>query len=327
MIQPPRRDSASSASSHYATPSEGSSQSPSLTRSSLPLPTRESLSGASLSEHQVSQQIPVSSSKIKNYFERMPLTSFLKSAGSLVTGKFSQSKLHFNAGREGMTDNVLRPARFVKNKLSPPPQDFTQHTQDLVQRLQAENSQVKKTELDLQESLAELFPKGEFYLDEKSGSIVAKSKDVIYLTDDLQDVQDHSCLGGLFTGNLYRGEPHGEGIILYDNGESYQGNFKEGLREGLGSFTYDTGENFTGLFQNDMILIGAGTIYHEGGEVSEGSFVEGRLIDGKGLLLLDPSGLKYYGEVRDGKPHDDHGKLIHPDGFEEIVKFVYGSRE
>lgn len=54
---------------------------------------------------------------------------------------------------------------------------------------------------------------------------------------------------GTYTGELRNGEPHGEGVMEMNNGDTYRGEFREGLFHGQGIYTWADGSRFSGSFR------------------------------------------------------------------------------
>lgn len=306
-------------SSEITTPASSTSSSPEPFVKPLPRPIGSpEPASVSLKERSFTQESPAKSSKFKNYFERTPLSQFLKSAVNLVRGKGSEARDQFNIGRERMTENALSPLTFAKEKLSPRNQDFAQHTQDLIAQLEIQNPVKPKMTMD--ELITTLFPQGEFHVDAESGEVVGAS----LIRKKSEHVEEMPYGDNIYSGDILNDEPHGEGIMNYSSGDLYVGHFNEGRREGIGSFTFATGEEFSGFFYQDRILFGSGTVFY-GEYKSEGNFLDGALMEGTGIILLD-EGVKYYGKVDRGMPHDEAGKLIYPDGREEPAHFEDGKR-
>jgi hypothetical protein len=82
---------------------------------------------------------------------------------------------------------------------------------------------------------------------------------------------------GEYTGHWLGGERHGEGIMLWDDGDTYEGQFVHDKRNGQGKYTYVSGN------------------------VYEGSWVDDKK-HGHGTYLWT-SGSKYTGEYKDDKKH------------------------
>ena len=81
--------------------------------------------------------------------------------------------------------------------------------------------------------------------------------------------------GGQYDGDLNsRGERHGYGTFIADNGNEYEGEWKSDKREGHGKAKYNTGDVFIGSWKNCK-RHGHGTMYIENGDVYEGGWDNG----------------------------------------------------
>jgi hypothetical protein len=84
-----------------------------------------------------------------------------------------------------------------------------------------------------------------------------------------------AAFGGTYDGDLNsRGERHGKGTFVADNGHMYEGEWKNDKREGHGKATYNTGDVYIGTWRNCK-RHGHGTMYIENGDVYEGNWVNG----------------------------------------------------
>ena len=52
--------------------------------------------------------------------------------------------------------------------------------------------------------------------------------------------------GSIYTGEFKKRKPNGIGMLIKDNGESYQGNFIDGEFHGKGTYTWLDGSYYTG---------------------------------------------------------------------------------
>jgi hypothetical protein len=52
--------------------------------------------------------------------------------------------------------------------------------------------------------------------------------------------------GGVYIGKLLRGVPHGEGEMIYSNGDRYTGRFQNSLRDGKGADVFANGDSYVG---------------------------------------------------------------------------------
>jgi len=81
--------------------------------------------------------------------------------------------------------------------------------------------------------------------------------------------------GGNYDGDLNsRGERHGYGKFVADNGNEYEGEWKNDKREGHGKAKYNTGDVYIGNWKNCK-RHGHGTMYIENGDAYEGGWNHG----------------------------------------------------
>jgi len=84
-----------------------------------------------------------------------------------------------------------------------------------------------------------------------------------------------------FTDGVYKGEidkkgnKHGKGLIIWNDGSSYEGEFKKDLRHGNGLFNWDNGESYKGEYTKDA-RTGIGIYQWPDGSKYEGSFLNGK---------------------------------------------------
>jgi len=97
--------------------------------------------------------------------------------------------------------------------------------------------------------------------------------------------------GDTYDGSWCRDMKHGQGIMSWQNGDVYDGNWVEDQRDGVEcTTTYRNGGRFVGTFVRDT-RSGAGKFYWPDGDVFEGSWKDGRRV-GQGLLTTK-EGTKY----------------------------------
>jgi len=75
-----------------------------------------------------------------------------------------------------------------------------------------------------------------------------------------QDFED-----GKYEGNMFCGERHGTGKMMYGNGEVYVGEWENNKRHGKGKFTWSNGISYDGSYENDEIE-GDGTYNNPNGD-------------------------------------------------------------
>ena len=104
--------------------------------------------------------------------------------------------------------------------------------------------------------------------------------------------------GGLYEGELLKGEPHQSGRIVWPNGHYYEGGFRSGLFHGVGRYHTDESTYF-GEFANG-VASGNGEIdYADGRQYSGG--VEQGLPEDYGVMKLSDG--EYSGEFHRGQFH------------------------
>lgn len=85
-----------------------------------------------------------------------------------------------------------------------------------------------------------------------------------------------------YTGTIdsFSGEPSGEGIAYFVNGDYYEGEFKNGSFNGQGSFIGSEGDKYKGSFVNDEFN-GYGEYTDSDGSEYKGNFIDGELVSPK----------------------------------------------
>ncbi len=85
--------------------------------------------------------------------------------------------------------------------------------------------------------------------------------------------------GGIYSGELKDGEPHGRGTLETSEGHIYSGEWKNGLEDGAGKITFPDGGYFEGSFKEGK-RHGEGKFFDAEGELMlEGNWVNGELDD------------------------------------------------
>lgn len=112
-------------------------------------------------------------------------------------------------------------------------------------------------------------------------------KDVRSVSYTIQSIDTSNKYTGIYTGKWLRGQPHGRGIIVLDNGAVYDCEWRDGLPNGHGTSKLPNGDNYNGNWK------------------------DGRF-DGQGLLTYS-DGSFYNGEFKDGKPNGQ-GSYTDADG-------------
>ena len=98
------------------------------------------------------------------------------------------------------------------------------------------------------------------------------------------NIQAKSFQDGIYLGNVLKGEREGEGIMLFNNGESFIGHWKNDVQEDKGIFYYKNGDKYDGEWINGK-REGKGIFYYHNGDRYEGDWKNDRK-DGKGIIYL-----------------------------------------
>lgn len=130
---------------------------------------------------------------------------------------------------------------------------------------------------------------------------------------------------GVYRGNFSLGQPHGQGVMHYFNGDEYKGSFIEGRAEGVGKMKRANGIEYKGQFVNNQPQgyckitypdgrkytgnveawnrSGQGTCWYPNGTFYQGAWNLVRSQDRQiiGDQCVNPDRIKY----ADGKPHYD----------------------
>jgi hypothetical protein len=81
---------------------------------------------------------------------------------------------------------------------------------------------------------------------------------------------------GVYKGEVdKKGNKHGNGLIIWNDGSSYQGEFQKDLRHGNGLFNWENGESYEGEYTKDE-RTGIGIYRWPDGAKYEGSFLNGK---------------------------------------------------
>ena len=112
--------------------------------------------------------------------------------------------------------------------------------------------------------------------------------------EEMESTEFLDLMDGKYNGQLHKNEkiPHGEGYMMYTNGDTYRGSFRFGRRYGKGKLSLKNGVYYTGNFKKNL-YDGFGKIIYSDGTNYEGGFKKG-LKDGKGSFE------NRYGEIKDG---------------------------
>jgi len=113
-----------------------------------------------------------------------------------------------------------------------------------------------------------------------------------------------------------RGEPHGKGRCVYEDGNYYQGDWKDGKRSGHGKFTYTWGDTETGVWLDDVAHGHFIQVFADGGRF------DGEIRNGK---RNGPGHFRYHwGGWLHGEYVDDKklfGQQLMPDGTLTVLRW------
>lgn len=102
---------------------------------------------------------------------------------------------------------------------------------------------------------------------------------------------------GTYTGYMVTGTPHGQGKMVWDNGNVYEGNWKDGLINGQGKMVWNNGDLYEGNWKDGQYN-GQGKVQWSNGDVYEGEWQNG-LYHGQGKLRWK-DGNTYEGAFQNG---------------------------
>ena len=107
------------------------------------------------------------------------------------------------------------------------------------------------------------------------------SKNMNEFENNSINIQAKSFQDGIYLGNVLKGEREGEGIMLFNNGESFIGHWKNDAQEDKGIFYYKNGDKYDGEWINGK-REGKGIFYYHNGDRYEGDWKNDKK-DGKGI--------------------------------------------
>ncbi len=129
-----------------------------------------------------------------------------------------------------------------------------------------------------------------------------------------------------YVGELMDGRKHGNGTIIWKNGDKYVGEWQNGSRTGKGTYYFKSGQKYVGDFLNNK-KNGHGLLtYPENdpnGQVSYDGEWKEDLKSGTGTFLWK-SGDKYVGEYQDGLTNGK-GTYYWPSGNKYVGDFLNGN--
>jgi hypothetical protein len=138
------------------------------------------------------------------------------------------------------------------------------------------------------------------------------------LTDCIDDVY-HQCFGiegdtstGKYKGEFENGKKHGQGTLIFLNGDSYEGEFENGKKHGQGTLIFLNGDSYEGQFSNGLEH-GKGVFKFANGDMHVGKYSNGEA-NGKGIYTFTNgdihSGLFCAGEyLHEISVAEQHSKL------------------
>ena len=139
-----------------------------------------------------------------------------------------------------------------------------------------------------------------------------------------------------YKGEWLNGQPHGEGTMVFENGDKYtgewkygeksgkgvyifaktknkyDGEFKHNVPEGEGVFTFSNGDKYTGEFSANKPN-GRGQFIHADGSYEKGVFKDGKLNGNSDCSSMDKSGNIYTGDFVRGMKSGE-GKMDYLNG-------------
>ncbi len=96
-----------------------------------------------------------------------------------------------------------------------------------------------------------------------------------------EKVEDRSSSAGSYSGAVVQGEPEGDGVLRFANGDRYEGEFGSGFPEGTGEYRWKNGDLYRGEFRRGT-LHGEGTLRFSDGTEIKALWNEGRLVTRQG---------------------------------------------
>jgi len=120
-----------------------------------------------------------------------------------------------------------------------------------------------------------------------------------------------------YVGQWKKGKEHGQGTIIFSNGNKFVGEFKNHRKNGTGTFTFADGGKYVGVYRDNK-LNGQGIYTHPNGYKYVGEYRNDEP-HGQGTSTY-ADGNKYVGEFRNGKRHG-HGTFTYADG--KILKGMF----
>ena len=128
--------------------------------------------------------------------------------------------------------------------------------------------------------------------------------------------------GYRYVGDYKGNTPNGNGKLYYNNNVYYfyEGTFSDGLRHGQGKLVWKNGQRYEGNWEYDKIN-GSGTMVFADGNKYVGSFINDNMTKGTYYYNCgDNSGGRYEGEFRNGKRWGN-GTMYYKDGGYVIAEW------
>eukprot|EP00349_Pseudokeronopsis_sp_Brazil_P007545 CAMPEP_0202966226 /NCGR_PEP_ID=MMETSP1396-20130829/10556_1 /ASSEMBLY_ACC=CAM_ASM_000872 /TAXON_ID= /ORGANISM="Pseudokeronopsis sp., Strain Brazil" /LENGTH=410 /DNA_ID=CAMNT_0049689845 /DNA_START=508 /DNA_END=1740 /DNA_ORIENTATION=- len=141
---------------------------------------------------------------------------------------------------------------------------------------------------------------------------------------------------------MSKGQKHGMGTLVYEDGTVFKGSFRNDQRYGGGVMKFPDGSLYKGDFKDDK-MNGLGTLFVAPNEIIECTFLLGKIADGKAKILFsngeffegdfrklkrNGKGIHYYlnGDIYDGDWSNDKrigkGKVVFRDDSQLICQFI-----
>jgi len=124
----------------------------------------------------------------------------------------------------------------------------------------------------------------------------------------------------IYTGELDRGLPHGQGLAVYADSARYQGQWVAGLPTGMGTYIDSVGKRYEGQWKAGR-KSGSGIMRYANGDVYEGKWASGQR-EGAGTLVRADSSY-YSGSWKNDQFHG-WGTLTYPDGSKYVGNWQQG---
>ncbi len=124
--------------------------------------------------------------------------------------------------------------------------------------------------------------------------------------------------GAVYVGEFLNGRMHGDGICYYSDNSTYEGRWANGYPDGYGAKTYANGSFWNGRWSAGQPIDDYGNVISEhrlknqANNTRRTGCVSGNCLEGYGTFLF-PSGDRYVGMFRAGKPHGV-GSILYANG-------------